>query len=137
MLSYALLSVILLFSGNHDVANAKKAKDDKGRKFAQKEEVYDTEHLKEHLKHRIDVGAKDLSEEQQRFHYFSINDLNKDNRLDGTEVAKTMYHRHEKAETPIFSDDEIEEMVDPILKNFDVNGDGFIDFAEYRAKTEM
>ncbi|VDN23861.1 unnamed protein product [Cylicostephanus goldi] len=63
-----------------------------------------------------------------------------------------MYHSHDKTDgldvhvyhsikssvtVPVFTDEEIEEVVDPILKSYDINGDGFIEFAEFRAKTVM
>jgi hypothetical protein len=34
-------------------------------------------------------------------------------------------------EAKIFNDEELVNMIDPILKNDDKNGDGFIDYAEF------
>ncbi|KAK5981241.1 Multiple coagulation factor deficiency protein 2 [Trichostrongylus colubriformis] len=62
------------------------------RHFAGNEEVHDEGHIKQHLEDKIDVSK--LSEEQQRFHYFSISDLNKDNLIDGNEVLKALTHDH-------------------------------------------
>jgi hypothetical protein len=34
------------------------------------------------------------------------------------------------------TDEEIEYMIDMVLKDFDINGDGLIDYAEYVAKAD-
>ncbi|VDM76560.1 unnamed protein product [Strongylus vulgaris] len=67
MLRYALLAITLLLAGKTDAATSgqqsNQGKTEK-HKFAAKEEVHDTEHLKQHLKDKIDVEK--LTEEQER-----------------------------------------------------------------------
>ncbi|KHJ79913.1 hypothetical protein OESDEN_20425 [Oesophagostomum dentatum] len=81
-----------------------------------------------------------MTEEQQRFHYFSMNDLDKDNRIDGIEIIKALTHSHED-ETgpglPIKDEDELITLVDNVLKDMDLNRDGYIDYAEYLKKQEV
>ncbi|KAE9414345.1 hypothetical protein Angca_009962, partial [Angiostrongylus cantonensis] len=100
--------------------------------FAGDAEVHDQSHIKEHLSDKIDVG--NLTPDQQRFYYFSISDLDKDNRIDGTEIIKALAHDHTQGAVPrslTQSDDELVTMVDGVLKDMDLNGDGYIDYAEY------
>ncbi|EPB71701.1 EF hand [Ancylostoma ceylanicum] len=68
------------------------------------------------------------------FHYFSLNDLNKDNKLDGNEIGKALWHSHGDQQAPIMTDDEIANVVDSVLKDMDLDGDGFIDYTEYATK---
>ncbi|KIH47427.1 EF hand, partial [Ancylostoma duodenale] len=69
-----------------------------------------------------------------RFHYFSLNDLNKDNKLDGNEIGKALWHSHGDQQGPVMTDDEIADIVDSALKDMDLNGDGYIDYTEYATK---
>uniref|UniRef100_A0A0K0CT01 EF-hand domain-containing protein n=1 Tax=Angiostrongylus cantonensis TaxID=6313 RepID=A0A0K0CT01_ANGCA len=96
--------------------------------------VINPSHIKEHLSDKIDVG--NLTPDQQRFYYFSISDLDKDNRIDGTEIIKALAHDHTQGAVAVprsltQSDDELVTMVDGVLKDMDLNGDGYIDYAEY------
>ncbi|ETN77856.1 EF hand, partial [Necator americanus] len=103
--------------------------------FGGNSEVHDEGHIKQHLEDKIDVGT--MTEEQQRFHYFSMNDLDKDNRIDGIEIVKALTHSHEKGTgpgIPVQNDDELIAMVDDVLHDMDLNGDGYIDYAEYLKK---
>ncbi|VDL63208.1 unnamed protein product [Nippostrongylus brasiliensis] len=56
--------------------------------FAGLTEILNAEHIKQHLEDKIDAST--MSERKRRFHYFSMNDLNKDNRIDGTEILKAV-----------------------------------------------
>ncbi|KAK6755215.1 hypothetical protein RB195_013909 [Necator americanus] len=113
--------------------------------FGGNSEVHDEGHIKQHLEDKINVGT--MTEEQQRFHYFSMNDLDKDNRIDGIEIVKALTHSHEKGTDtqkltrprrrpgiPVQNDDELIAMVDDVLHDMDLNGDGYIDYAEYLKK---
>ncbi|XGW05599.1 hypothetical protein V3C99_016172 [Haemonchus contortus] len=102
------------------------------REFAGNEEVHDESHIKKHLEDKIDVSK--MTEDQQRFHYFSMSDLNKDNYIDGNEVLKALTHDHEGNTgpgIPVQDEDAIITMIDAVMKQMDVNGDGYVDFAEY------
>ncbi|KAK6021524.1 EF hand, partial [Ostertagia ostertagi] len=109
---------------------------DGDRHFAGDEELHDESHIKQHLEDKIDVSK--LSEEQQRFHYFSISDLNKDNLIDGNEILKALTHDHSDDTgpgVPIQDEEAMIQMVDGVLADMDINGDGYIEFAEYMKKT--
>ena len=57
--------------------------------------IHDTEHIKEHL-HGV-VGEPDLSkmsEEELQFHYFKMHDNDNNNKLDGSELIKSLIHWH-------------------------------------------
>ncbi|VDN36944.1 unnamed protein product [Cylicostephanus goldi] len=63
-----------------------------------------------------------------------MNDLDHDNRIDGTEILKALTHTHEGDTgpgVPIQNEDDIVSMVDAVLQDMDFNGDGYIDYAEY------
>ncbi|CAI2353862.1 unnamed protein product [Caenorhabditis sp. 36 PRJEB53466] len=100
--------------------------------FADEKEVHDEGHIKQHLENKIEVEK--LTEEQQRFHYFSMHDLNKDNLIDGTEILKALTHEHgdhNDGRSPMADEVEIERLVDAVLDDLDTNGDGVIDYSEY------
>ncbi|CAJ0589550.1 unnamed protein product [Cylicocyclus nassatus] len=139
-----LIALLLLAEVVHNAANAQDNTKGttranhkhahKRRKFAEKSEVQDTEHLALHLQHRINIDPEKMTEEQKRFHYFSIYDLDGNRKLDGLEIMKSMFHDHDQAKLPTMKDEEIEKMVDAALEDFDINGNGFIEYSEYRAK---
>ncbi|UMM34875.1 hypothetical protein L5515_007750 [Caenorhabditis briggsae] len=88
-------------------------------------------HIKQHLENKIEVEK--LTEEQQRFHYFALHDLNKDNFIDGIEILKALTHDHGEHPSagPSTDEGEAERLVDAVLDDLDTNGDGVIDYAEY------
>ncbi|WKY12219.1 hypothetical protein Q1695_003645 [Nippostrongylus brasiliensis] len=103
--------------------------------FAGLTEILNAEHIKQHLEDKIDAST--MSERKRRFHYFSMNDLNKDNRIDGTEILKAVSHLHAGAVVTggaVQSDETYATTVDEALREMDVNGDGYIDFSEYMGK---
>jgi hypothetical protein len=59
--------------------------------------IHDREHIKEHL-HGVlgDPDLSKLSEEELQFHYFKMHDNDNNNRLDGTELIKSLIHWHGK-----------------------------------------
>uniref|UniRef100_A0A914CK07 Multiple coagulation factor deficiency protein 2 n=1 Tax=Acrobeloides nanus TaxID=290746 RepID=A0A914CK07_9BILA len=100
--------------------------------FADQKSVHDQAHIKQHLDSKIDIDEVKLDPEKERFHYFSMHDLNQDNLIDGIEIAKAITHSHdEDSNTPTADDIKIEQIVDSVLKNLDANNDGFIDYIEY------
>jgi len=108
--------------------------------------IHDKEHIKEHL-HGVlsDPDLSKLSEEELQFHYFKMHDNDNNNKLDGTELIKSLIHWHveeskhmganapPQGTTKIFSDQELINMIDPILDMDDKNRDGFIDYPEFVA----
>uniref|UniRef100_A0A7E4W881 EF-hand domain-containing protein n=1 Tax=Panagrellus redivivus TaxID=6233 RepID=A0A7E4W881_PANRE len=58
------------------------------REFGTDKELHDAEHIKMHLEDKIAVDDVDLDADTQRFHYFTMHDLNKDYTIDGIELIK-------------------------------------------------
>jgi len=83
-----------------------------------------------------------MSEQELQFHYFKMHDADNNNKLDGSELVKSLIHWHDPRnhdassgvpapEAKIFSDQELIDMIDPILQSDDRNRDGFIDYPEF------
>jgi len=101
----------------------------------------EAEHMKEHEKH---IDTSNMSEQELQFHYFKMHDSDGNNKLDGLELVKSLIHWHDEAnhdpksgqappEAKIFKDEELKNMIDPILESDDKNKDGFIDYPEFIA----
>ncbi|KRF99737.1 uncharacterized protein Dwil_GK22695, isoform B [Drosophila willistoni] len=107
-------------------------------------------HIQEHMQVPIDTSK--MSEAELQFHYFKMHDSDNNNKLDGCELIKSLIHWHvEKPSTDlnegetekpaehksgsVYTDKALEDTIDYVLKNMDLNDDGFVDWAEYR-KTE-
>ncbi|KAK4304732.1 hypothetical protein Pmani_023330 [Petrolisthes manimaculis] len=100
------------------------------------------DHIKDHLEVPIDTAG--MSEQELQFHYFKMHDADNNNKLDGQELIKSLFHWHDSSnhdankgghhsppEPKIFTDDELTNMIDPILDQDDRNRDGFIDYPEF------
>ncbi|XP_059054991.1 multiple coagulation factor deficiency protein 2 homolog isoform X1 [Achroia grisella] len=99
------------------------------------------EHIQEHMDVPIDTSK--MSEQELQFHYFKMHDADNNNKLDGCELIKSLIHWHEQghkqapqAPNPpvgekIFGDDELINLIDPILNMDDHNKDGYIDYPEF------
>ena len=73
-----------------------------------------------------------LKEDEMLFHFFKEHDTDKNNKLDGLELAHALTHYgSEGAENPAMSDESIQRLVDDVLNEQDTNKDGYIDYAEY------
>merc|ERR1712013_686695 len=92
----------------------------------------------------IDHEKEHMSEQELQFHYFKMHDSDGNNKLDGLELVKSLIHWHDEAnhdpksgqpvpEQKIFLDEELKNMIDPILDSDDKNKDGFIDYPEFVA----
>jgi len=103
------------------------------------------DHEKEHMKeHQAHIDTSNMSEQELQFHYFKMHDSDGNNKLDGLELVKSLIHWHDEAnhdpksgrappEAKIFKDEELQNMIDPILDSDDKNKDGFIDYPEFIA----
>ncbi|KAI8371822.1 hypothetical protein BD560DRAFT_369540 [Blakeslea trispora] len=94
------------------------------------------EHIREHLrKLSADSGEepKDLSDEDMIYYLFLIHDLNGDGFLDGHELraAFTDFGDEHEDATKYLSLEEVTEMVDHVIEEDDLNGDGLISWSEY------
>jgi len=98
------------------------------------------EHMAEHMD--VPIDTSNMSEQELQFHYFKMHDADGNNKLDGCELVKSLIHWHDHSnhdkdsgtalpEEKIFKDDELVNMIDPILATDDKNHDGFIDYPEF------
>ncbi|XP_065201218.1 multiple coagulation factor deficiency protein 2 homolog isoform X2 [Planococcus citri] len=102
---------------------------------------HEKEHIQEHMEVPLDTSK--MSEQELQFHYFKMHDADNNNKLDGCELIKSLIHWHEQGhENPqpqggsapqpkLFGDEELMQLIDPILKMDDTNQDGYIDYAEF------
>ncbi|CAD5223868.1 unnamed protein product [Bursaphelenchus okinawaensis] len=109
---------------------------DHHHKFGDKDEVMDEEHIKLHFNHTIDIDKK-MDNDHSQFYYFDMHNLNKDLYIDGLEVAKGLTHSHDGEPFAPITDEEIETMVDAVLKDFDKDGNGLISYGEYKASLSV
>jgi len=111
-----------------------------------KSRIQDKHHLKEHLGGVVsEPDLSKMTEEELQFHYFKMHDNDNNNKLDGSELIKSLIHWHveeskhmganapPQGTTKIFQDQELATMIDPILEMDDRNRDGFIDYPEFVA----
>ncbi|XP_051162781.1 G-box-binding factor isoform X2 [Leptopilina boulardi] len=96
------------------------------------------DHIKEHMEVPLDTSK--MTEQELQFHYFKMHDADNNNKLDGCELIKSLIHWHEhggkdpnmpEEGAKIFSDDELVQLIEPILQSDDRNQDGFIDYPEF------
>lgn len=96
--------------------------------------------MKEHMD--VPIDTSNMSEQELQFHYFKMHDADGNNKLDGCELVKSLIHWHDQSnhdatsgrpmpEEKIFKDDELMNMIDPILATDDKNKDGYIDYPEF------
>ena len=90
----------------------------------------------------VPIDTSNMSEQELQFHYFKMHDADGDKKIDGCELVKSLIHWHDHSnhdkegdqplpEEKIFKDDELVNMIDPILATDDKNQDGFIDYPEF------
>nr|CAD7455957.1 unnamed protein product [Timema tahoe] len=101
--------------------------------------MQEKDHIQEHMEVPMDTSK--MTEQELQFHYFKMHDADNNNKLDGSELIKSLIHWHEQGHqdpnnpTPqgekIFSDEELLQLIDPILNMDDGNNDGYIDYPEF------
>lgn len=101
--------------------------------------AHEKQHIQEHMEVPIDTSK--MSEQELQFHYFKMHDADNNNKLDGCELIKSLIHWHEQGHhdpnnpaptgEKIFKDEELVQLIDPILNMDDGNNDGFIDYPEF------
>ena len=98
-------------------------------------DVENKEHLKEHLHDSVDLD--NMSTEELKFYYFSIHDVEGNDKLDGCELVQSLLHFHAEESSDfgvqprLLSDGELSMLVDSVLSSDDKNFDGFIDYSEF------
>jgi len=100
------------------------------------------DHIAEHMEVPIDTSK--MTDQELQFHYFKMHDADNNNKLDGCELIKSLIHWHAQGskdntnqeqvpqvEEKIFTDEELNTLIDPILHSDDINHDGYIDYPEF------
>ncbi|XP_055587498.1 uncharacterized protein LOC129739953 isoform X5 [Uranotaenia lowii] len=102
---------------------------------------HEKQHIAEHMDVPIDTSK--MSEQELQFHYFKMHDSDNNNKLDGCELIKSLIHWHDDdvkvdqsgrplPEKQIFSDEDLAGIVDMVMSQMDTNGDGYVNYAEYK-----
>ncbi|KAI8891095.1 hypothetical protein K501DRAFT_144539, partial [Backusella circina FSU 941] len=94
------------------------------------------EHIQEHLESLVKEGeenAPKLSEEDTIYYLFALHDANGDGYLDGHELlqAFTDFGEGHGDVSKYLLLEEVTEMIDHVLEEDDLNGDGLISWDEY------
>lgn len=89
--------------------------------------------MKEHVQ-EYGGTVDSLKEDEMLFHFFKEHDTDKNNKLDGLELAYALTHYDTKEgtgpATPV-DDAEMLKLVDQVMTEQDKNNDGYIDYMEY------
>eukprot|EP00057_Strongylocentrotus_purpuratus_P027155 XP_011681629.1 PREDICTED: multiple coagulation factor deficiency protein 2 homolog [Strongylocentrotus purpuratus] len=104
--------------------------------------IQDIQHIREHLDGIIDIEGipeNEMTEKQLQLHYFKLHDYDHNNRLDGLELlnAMTHYHHDGAPNAEPLKEDDLMNLIDPILRDDDKNQDGYIDYPEYAATQSL
>ncbi|KAI8146517.1 hypothetical protein BJV82DRAFT_389331 [Fennellomyces sp. T-0311] len=95
------------------------------------------QHIMEHIQKMAKEGGDDpvnLNEKELVYYLFVLHDTNNDGSLDGHELRSAFTDFDEDEEddpTQYVSLDEVTDMVDHVLEEDDLNGDGLISWEEY------
>jgi multiple coagulation factor deficiency protein 2 len=105
-------------------------------------------HIRHDLEGQINKPKEQMTPEEQNFYYFKLHDTNNDNRLDGLEVVAAFDHVHQEENSNAtdtqhtaqaherLADEELIRLVDDILKEEDLDRDGFISYEEFKRAIE-
>ncbi|XP_025103620.1 sex-determining region Y protein-like isoform X1 [Pomacea canaliculata] len=130
---------------------------ERGKNFKFQSEIHNADHILDHLQNVIKTKPKEqMTEEELEFHYFKMHDYDNNNKLDGVEIGKALTHFHDEEqpatgspgddhqgqqqEQPhhkVFSDEEIANIVDTVITDNDENGDGYVEYFEFKRKQEQ
>ncbi|XP_013178942.1 PREDICTED: multiple coagulation factor deficiency protein 2 homolog isoform X2 [Papilio xuthus] len=90
------------------------------------------DHIKEHMDVPIDTSK--MSEQELQFHYFKMHDADNNDKLDGCELIKSLIHWHGQVDKnhDVYTDEQLEELLEHVFKHTDLNNDGYISYLEYR-----
>ncbi|XP_048003126.1 mediator of RNA polymerase II transcription subunit 15 isoform X5 [Leguminivora glycinivorella] len=93
---------------------------------------HEREHIQEHMDVPIDTSK--MSEQELQFHYFKMHDADNNNKLDGCELIKSLIHWHGQVDKnhATYTDKQLEDLLEHVLKHTDIDKDGYVDYHEYR-----
>lgn len=132
---FLCISLCLLFtpSMSHEGPHEKMTMEDVKQKFEdfrQGNVIEDDEHIREHLESIANIPEEKMTLQQKHLHYFYLHDTDRDNRIDGLEIVKAIFHNTGSLES--FEAESVIPMIDNIMKDRDKNNDGYLDYYEYR-----
>ncbi|ELT89659.1 hypothetical protein CAPTEDRAFT_159406 [Capitella teleta] len=158
--SALLLLVFASMTSSHSPHQHTYGEGDKPTGFHDSRVVQDQEHINEHLDGVAKMNASQMTQEELEFHYFKLHDFDNNTMLDGLEIFKALTHllpyddqddvqkvdprgksaeqvtdERRKAEIVYYTD-----IVDNVLKEDDIDDDGYLTYAEYvlaRRREEM
>ncbi|KAE8601452.1 hypothetical protein XENTR_v10013673 [Xenopus tropicalis] len=104
--------------------------------FHNKTIITDHHHLEDELKHEIgDIDLGNVSEDELEFYYFTVHDFDHNKLLDGLEILAALQDSLEHYLGEAFTkEDKMKHyitMTDEVLKEDDLDKDGFLSFVEY------
>ncbi|XP_075719321.1 multiple coagulation factor deficiency protein 2 isoform X2 [Rhinoderma darwinii] len=130
-----LVSAVLILSAvTEDHAHPKVQEETHTGSRFDKNVVHDKGHIMEHLEGVVEKSEAEMSPQELQLHYFKMHDYDGNNLLDGLELATAISHVHKEnsLEHPrTISEQELMVMIDDVLRDDDINNDGFIDYAEF------
>ncbi|KAJ8950984.1 hypothetical protein NQ318_006368 [Aromia moschata] len=103
--------------------------------------LHDKEHIQEHLEEVIpEPDLSNMTDEELEFYYFQVHDSDKNSKLDGLEILQAISHTgqheyeddgNEIAEKPADDFNYYVELIDQVLKEDDLDQDGYLSYSEY------
>ncbi|XP_018431794.1 PREDICTED: multiple coagulation factor deficiency protein 2 [Nanorana parkeri] len=134
-----LLSAVLILSTlaeehEHTVQGEHHA----GSRF-DKNVIQDKDHIMEHLEGVVNKPESEMSPQELQLHYFKMHDYDGNNLLDGLELATAISHVHKSGSAEhaqAIDEQELITLIDDVLKDDDLNNDGYIDYAEFAKSLE-
>ncbi|KAG0740214.1 hypothetical protein G6F57_008201 [Rhizopus arrhizus] len=95
---------------------------------------HNKEHIQEHLNslaNNTDEPLPELSDKDMIYYLFLTHDQNGDGFLDGHELRQAFTDFGDEDGSKYISLEEVSEMIDHVLEEDDLNGDGLISWSEY------
>ncbi|XP_069624738.1 multiple coagulation factor deficiency protein 2 [Ranitomeya imitator] len=129
-----VFAVLILSSAAEDHAHPKVEEEAHAGGRFDKNVVHDKDHIMEHLEGVVQKPEAEMSPQELQLHYFKMHDYDGNNLLDGLELATAISHVHREGNndnTQTISEPELIAMIDDVLRDDDMNNDGFIDYAEF------